>query len=82
MPKEIIIYTTTFCPVCQMTKDFFDMHEVGYEEVNLDLRPLERVKLVARSKNLRLPQTFADGVWVSGFHPEKFLEIVYGNTPE
>lgn len=82
MEKEIKIYTTALCPVCQMTRQFFDMHGVAYDEVNLDLRPLERVKLMARSKDLRLPQVYADGVWVSGFHPEKFMKIIYGNMPE
>lgn len=73
---SITIYTSSICPVCALVRDFFTMQEIPFEEINIDLRPLERLKLIAQSKNLRVPQTKINDVWISGFHPERFFEAL------
>lgn len=74
MKESITIYTSSVCPVCTLVRDFFMMQEIPFEEVNIDLRPMERLKLITQSKHLRVPQTKINDVWISGFHPEKFFE--------
>lgn len=74
---KITIYTSSLCPVCSLVRDFFTIQNIDFTEINVDLRPLERMKLIAGSKRLRVPQTNIDGTWISGFHPEKFLHLIY-----
>lgn len=76
MEQKIVIYTSSICPVCSLVRDFFSMQQVPFDEVNIDLRPLEAMKLIARTKQLRVPQTYIDGEWVGGFDPEKFFRAM------
>ena len=76
VPHSIIIYTTSFCPVCTMVKHFLEMNKFFCDEVNIDLRPMERLKLIKKTKKLTVPQTNINGQWISGFHPVAMLEIM------
>jgi len=34
---NIVIYTTSYCPYCDETKNFFDKKNIAYETKNIDL---------------------------------------------
>ncbi|KAB8128988.1 glutaredoxin family protein [Gracilibacillus oryzae] len=74
MEKEVIIYTTTLCPVCTMVKTFLTNLNIPYKEVNIDFNPLAMVKLVSKTLRLTVPQTSINGEWVFGFNPALMLE--------
>ncbi|WP_054860581.1 NrdH-redoxin [Gracilibacillus sp. JCM 18860] len=74
MKKEVIIYTTTLCPVCAMVKTFFTNLNIPFQEVNIDFNPLAMVKLVSKTFRLTVPQTNINGEWVFGFNPGLMLE--------
>lgn len=73
MKSEVTIYTTTMCPVCQMVRQFLTNINVDYNEVNVDFRPIEMLKLIGKTKRLTVPQTNIHGEWVFGFNPEGIL---------
>lgn len=82
MHSSITIYTTQLCPVCGMVKNFFNTCEISYKEVNVDLRPLERIKLIGKTKKLTVPQTNINGQWISGFDPMKLMQAWNAQQPE
>lgn len=76
MNKSITIYTSALCPVCEMVKNLLESMNIPYKEVNVDLNPIARIKLIGRAKRLSVPQTNISGKWVSGFNPEKMLLLL------
>lgn len=76
MNKSVTIYTSTLCPVCGMVKSMLDSFEVPYKEVNVDMNPIARLKLIGKTKKLTVPQTNINGKWISGFHPKKMLQAL------
>ncbi|GAA0302972.1 glutaredoxin [Gracilibacillus halotolerans] len=76
MKSDVTIYTTTMCPVCQMVRQFLTNINVDYNEVNVDFRPIEMMKLIGKTKRLTVPQTNIHGKWVFGFNPEGILQAL------
>ena len=77
MQPHIIMYTSSFCPVCQMMRQLLEALQAPYEEIVIDTRPVERMKLIAKTKRLTVPQTNIDGIWISGFQPEHITKTIY-----
>ena len=80
MNNEVTIYTTTMCPVCHNVRDFLTSMNIDYREINVGLNPIERVKLIQKTKKLTVPQTYINGEWISGFDPVRLLELLQGYT--
>lgn len=76
MHPTATIYTTMFCPVCEMTKQLLHSLEIPYEEVRVDANPLARFRLIGKTKKLTVPQTNLNGTWISGFHPEQIIAAI------
>ena len=76
MKQNITIYTTMMCPVCMMAKDFLSNMNVEYKEVNVDLKPLEMIKLIGKTRRLSVPQMYVNGQWIVGFDPVRVLETL------
>jgi len=64
MNQEVIVYTTTLCPICKMVKPFLEINDVPYKE------------LIGKTGKLTVPQTNINGTWISGFHPEKMFQAL------
>ncbi|SEJ87822.1 Glutaredoxin [Bhargavaea ginsengi] len=77
MEPNVIIYTNTLCPVCAMVRSFLDDHEIAYREVNVDLHPVEMLKLIGKTRRLTVPQTYVNGTFISGFNPVGILKLVH-----
>ncbi|KKU38186.1 MAG: Glutaredoxin-like protein, YruB-family, partial [Candidatus Azambacteria bacterium GW2011_GWB2_46_37] len=54
MPK-VIIYTTPTCPYCHLAKEFFQEHNVAFEEFNVAEDEQAREEMIKKSKNLAVP---------------------------
>ncbi|WP_026907297.1 glutaredoxin family protein [Paucisalibacillus globulus] len=79
MKQSVTVYTSALCPVCGMVKTFLDSFDITYKEVIIDLNPVERIKLIGRTKRLTVPQTNINGQWISGFNPERMLKAMNAN---
>ncbi|WP_062350013.1 glutaredoxin family protein [Bacillus kwashiorkori] len=80
MKQEVTVYTTTTCPVCSMLKNFLEINEVPYKEINVDFHPLALIKLIAKTGKFTVPQTNFNGQWISGFDPVSILKVIIDNT--
>lgn len=76
MNKFVTIYTTTMCPVCSMVKEFLNDMNIEYKEINVDLNPIELIKLIRKTRRFSVPQTNINGEWIFGFDPERILEVL------
>ncbi|MFP7159684.1 glutaredoxin domain-containing protein [Priestia aryabhattai] len=76
MNKNITLYTTTMCPVCRMVREFLSNMNIEYKEINVDLNPIVRIKLIRKTRRLSVPQINIDGEWVFGFDPVRILKVL------
>ncbi len=66
--KKLTVYTTSWCPDCRNAKRFLDLHNVQYEEINID-EDSEAEALVIRESGGRrvIPTISANGRYL--FNP-------------
>lgn len=65
--KKVKIYTTSTCPWCMKTKEFFKENKVKYEEVNVGLNEEARNEMFQKSGQLGVPVVDANGTIIVGF---------------
>lgn len=63
----IIVYTTRSCPYCLRAKALLDRKGVAYQEIQVDLDPEQRDKMIKLSGRRTVPQIFIDDKSVGGF---------------
>ena len=64
---EITIYSTLVCPYCVAAKNFLNSKGLAWNEVRIDLDPVERDKMMAKTKRTSVPQIFVGDVHVGGY---------------
>lgn len=75
---KVKIYTTTTCPYCRMTKDFFAKNNVKYEEINVEKDPKAAEEMIEKSGQMGVPVIDIGGKIIVGFDRpaiEKALKI-------
>lgn len=63
---EITIYTTSICPYCDRAKMLLKRKNASYAEIRVDLDPVQRDEMVARSNRKTVPQIFINGQHIGG----------------
>ncbi len=63
---HITIYSTGYCPYCIRAKALLDSKAAAYEEIRVDLQPLLKREMMARSGRQTVPQIFIDDLHVGG----------------
>lgn len=85
MTKKVIIYTTTYCPWCQATKEFFSKMGIEYEEKNVELNQEWAEEMVKESGQFGVPVVIianeSNGEItkkkvIIGFSPEEFTSAL------
>ena len=66
--KDVIVYTTAFCPYCTRVKALLDARGVRYREVDLARTPEGRIELVRKTGMMTFPQVVIDGELLGDFH--------------
>jgi len=86
---RIRLYSTAVCPYCVAAKNFLKSKGQQWEEVRIDLDPVERDKMIALAKRTSVPQIFIGDVHVGGYddmmalHRAGKLEPLWaGQAPE
>ncbi len=57
---KITIYTTRTCPFCMLEKKYLDSQGLTYEEIFVDEKPDEAMKMVEISGQMGVPFTVID----------------------
>ena len=76
--SKVKIYTTSTCPWCVKTKEFFKANNVKYEEVNVAADEKSRNEMFEKSGQFGVPVTDANGTIIVGYDKEalkKALDI-------
>ena len=76
MANKVVIYTTSECAYCEMTKEFFRQNKISYEEKDVSVDDKAREEMVAKSGQLGAPVVDIDGEIVIGFDEGKLAELL------
>ncbi len=74
--KKVIIYTTSWCPFCEMTKEFLKQKNIPYEEKNVEFDMQAREEMVQKSGQLGVPVIDIEGKIIVGFSPQEIEEAL------
>jgi len=74
--KKIIIYTTSYCPWCQATKEFLKNKGYEYEERNVEKNAEWANEMLLKSGQYGVPVIDIEGKIIIGFSPEEINEAL------
>lgn len=61
------IYSSAICPYCLAAKNFLRSKGIAYDEVRIDLDPVRREEMLAKTRRSSVPQIFVGDVHIGGF---------------
>lgn len=64
--KQIIVYTTTYCPYCKRAKALLDSLGLVYEEIDLSQNDTLREKIIEKYQWQTVPVIVIDEVCIGG----------------
>jgi len=67
---KVKIYTTSTCPWCIKTKEFFKANNIKYEEVNVGADEKARNEMFEKSGQFGVPVTDVNGTVIVGYDRE------------
>jgi len=76
MAKKVTIYSTPTCTYCKMSKEYFDEHNVAYEEFNVATDLPAREEMFKKSGQMGVPVIDIDGKITVGFNEERLAELL------
>ena len=68
--SKVKIYSTSTCPWCMKTKEFFKANNVKYEEVNVGTDEKARNEMFEKSGQFGVPVTDVNGTIIIGYDKE------------
>lgn len=74
--KKVKIYTTPFCPYCELAKDLLNQQGVEFEEVNVQEDQAAAMEMIRKSGQTAVPVLEIGGEIIVGFNREKILEAL------
>ncbi len=73
--SNVVIYTSSTCPYCTMTKEYLDKKGVSYEEKNISTDMSARQELMDMG-HMGVPVTLIDGTEVVNFDTDKIDSLI------
>jgi glutaredoxin len=70
---NVLIYATTWCRDCRLTKQFLDDNEIEYTEIDVDRDREASAEVVRHVGKRAVPQLVIDGEWFQPYTPGKGL---------
>ena len=74
MSKDVIIYSTRFCPYCVRARSLLDSKAVPYRDIAVDSDPGLRREMMARSGRHTVPQIWVGEQHIGGYTDLQALE--------
>jgi len=74
MSRDIVMYSTRFCPYCMRARHLLDTKQVVYTDIGVDGRPDLRHEMVERSGRYTVPQIWIGDLHVGGYDDLARLE--------
>ena len=79
--SDVLMYTSAICPYCVAAKNFLKSRGASYTEVRVDLDPVRRQEMMARSRRTSVPQIFIGETHVGGYDDLVALDRAGGLKP-
>jgi glutaredoxin-like YruB-family protein len=73
--SNVVIYTSSTCPYCTMTKEYLDKKGVNYEEKNISTDMSAREELMNMG-HMGVPVTLIDGNEIVGFDTDRIDSLL------
>ncbi len=73
--SNVIVYTSSTCPYCTMTKEYLDKKSVSYEEKNISTDMSAREELMNMG-HMGVPVTLIDGNEIVGFDTDRIDSLL------
>jgi len=73
--SNVLIYTSSTCPYCTMTKEYLDKKGVTYEEKNISTDTSAREELMNMG-HMGVPVTLIDGSEIVGFDTDRIDSLL------
>jgi glutaredoxin 3 len=75
--KKIEIYSTPSCHFCHMAKDFFESHDLSFEDYDVASDTVKRSEMMEKSGQMGVPVIVIDGQdVVIGFDRERLASLL------
>ena len=75
--SKVKIYTTTTCPWCVKTKEFFKANNVKYQEVNVGMDEKARNEMFDKSGQFGVPVIDVNGTIIVGYDKEALKKALH-----
>jgi glutaredoxin 3 len=72
--RQVVMYTTSWCPYCRAAKSLFAAKKVDFTEIDVSEEPKLRVDMERLSGRRTVPQIFINGKPIGGYDDVLFLE--------
>ncbi|WP_377889085.1 glutaredoxin domain-containing protein [Alkalihalobacillus sp. R86527] len=74
--KNVKVYTQPACPPCEFVKQYFDMHGIEYELLNIKEDADARNELINTYDSLSTPTIVINGEVIIGFKQELIDDLL------
>lgn len=82
MTAKVTMYSTGFCPYCQMAERLLRAKGVSaIEKIRVDLEPARRAEMMEKTGRRTVPQIYIDGTHVGGYDDLAALDAAGGLDP-
>ena len=68
---KVKIYSTSTCPWCKKTKEFFKENNIEYEEIDVSTNQEAQKEMIDKSGQMGVPVIDIDGEIIVGYDVEK-----------
>lgn len=76
MATSVKIYTTPTCMYCKMAKEFFQEHNVAYEEHDVTTDEAARNLMIEKTGQMGVPVIDIDGEYVVGYDKDRLSALL------
>jgi len=73
--SKVIIYSTPTCPHCAKAKEWFQQHDIEYEEIDVSQNEIAQKELMEKVGQLVIPVIEVEDNILIGFDEERFSEF-------
>jgi len=71
---KVVIYSTAYCPYCDLAKNLLTAKNVAFTEIRVDLDDVMRDEMMRRSGRRTVPQIFINEQSIGGYDDLAMLE--------
>jgi len=78
----VIIYTTSQCPYCKITREYFQTRDISYQERNVEEDGDAFAEMIQRSGQMSVPVIEVSNTMLIGFDGQRLDELMSNITQE